>query len=195
MLKKVQQKAGQAWTLTKKLLASMCVWGLIFSLVTIGKFRVAFDYDDTLVFSTPAFSKGFASGITPFSPRFWEVVNNSYDLERPKVLVYSMAWVFRILGFKVTVLTPRPSYGGEALRKDWRYLATDFYFAGGKANKHEYLAKGNHILYFGDSDSDIREGRKAKVLTLRVKRSSKSSYKEDYNPGSLREIVIPFSEY
>lgn len=193
--KAVKKQAEKTWTFSKKLVGSMMVWGLIFSLVTIGDLRVAFDYDDTLVYSTPAFNRAFASGVQPFSSKFWEIVNTSYDVERRKPLPYALAWAFRVCGFKVTVLTARPDYEGEALRKEWRYLADRFVFAGGTANKHKYLRQGNHVLYFGDADSDIREGRKARVLTLRVKRSPKSSYKEDYNPGTLREIVLPFTEF
>jgi len=165
--------------------------------------RVAFDYDDTLVFSTPAFSKGFSAGVQPYSPEFWRVVNTHYDLERRKIIPYALAWGFKILGFKVTILTSRPNYGGDALRKEWRYLSgglagkkdKHFVFSGGSANKHKYLRDGNYILAFGDSDSDIVQGRKAGIFTLRVKRSSKSLYKEDYHPGSLREIVIPLTEF
>jgi acid phosphatase class B len=193
--KAVKLKADQTWTLTKKTIGLLSMWGLVFSLVTIGQLRVGFDYDDTLVYSTPAFQKAFKAGVQPFSPRFWEVVNNSYELERIKPLPYALAWIFRIAGFKVTVITARPAYGGDSLKKEWRFVSTDFVFAGGSANKHKTLRQGNYVLFFGDSDSDITQGRKARVLTLRVKRSPKSSYKEDYHPGALREIVLPFTEF
>ncbi|MBI5597497.1 MAG: hypothetical protein HY928_15515 [Elusimicrobia bacterium] len=190
----VKAKADKAWSFTKKLVVFGGVWGLTFSLVTIGRLGVAFDYDDTLVFSTPAFKKAFDSGIQPYSPAFWEVVNNSYELEERKPLVWTAAWLFRVFGFKVAVISTRPPHGGEALKKEWRNLATSFYFAGGALNKHRLLKDGRYVLYFGDSDSDISEGRMAKVLTLRVKRSPKSTYKEDYNPGKMGELVIPFTE-
>lgn len=191
----VKKKATQTMTLARKILGMMMAWGLVFSLVTIGDLKVAFDFDDTLVFSTPSYTRAFQSGVQPFSPKFWEVVNSSYHLERPKPVPYAIAWMFRILGFDVTVLTSRPGYGGESLKKEWRFLATNFIFTSGSANKYKYLINRNYILFFGDSDSDIIQGRRAKVLTLRVKRSAKSSYREDYHPGSLREIVIPFTEY
>ncbi|MFH2203796.1 MAG: hypothetical protein ABIJ96_11815 [Elusimicrobiota bacterium] len=193
--KAVKDKADKTWTLTKKIVGLLSVWGLIFSLVTIGELKVAFDYDDTLVFSTPAYAKGFAGGVQPYSPQFWRIVNSHYDLERPKPLPYAMAWVFRVLGFKVTVITSRPNYGGDALRKEWRMLATNFIFSGGSDNKHKYLRDGNYVMCFGDSDVDIIQGRKAGVLTFRVKRSPKSLYKDDYHPGTLREIVIPLTQF
>jgi len=195
VLKAVRDKADKTWTWFKKTLVFMSCWGLVFSLVTIGELRVGFDYDDTIVFSTPAFAKAFKSAHQPFSPGFWTVVNQSYDVEERKLLPNVLAWTFRILGFRVSIISARPSYGGEALQKEWRYLAHDFIFSNGSTNKHRYLTKGNYVLYFGDSDSDILEGRKAKVLSFRVKRGSKSSYKEDYHPGALREIVIPFTEF
>jgi len=195
VLKAVRDKADKTWTLFKKTLVFMSCWGLVFSLVTIGELRVGFDYDDTLVFSTPAFTRAFKSAHQPFSPGFWKIVNTSYDLETRKILPYAMAWTFRVLGFRVTLITARPNHGGDALRKEWRYLAQDFIFSNGSANKHQHLSKGNYVMYFGDSDSDIVQGRKARVLSFRIRRSSKSSYKEDYHPGALREMVIPLTEF
>lgn len=195
LVKTVKDKADKTAEFLKKVFGMLMVWGLIFSLVTIGDLRVAFDYDDTLVFSTPAFAKAFKSGAQPFTPAFWDTVNNSYDIEKPKRLAYSMAWLLRILGFKITVLAGRPSYGGEALRKEWRHLVSNFVFANDRDRKYLALQNGSHVLFLADSDSDIIEGRKAKVLTLRIRRSPKSTYKEDYHPGTLRELVIPLSEY
>lgn len=197
MLKKAKVKVSQAWVLAKKVFVGLCVWGLVFSVVTIGQFRVAFDYDDTLVFSSPAYEKAFRSGAPQFSTRFWEVVNSSYDLERRKVVPNALAWTFRLLGFKVSILTARPEHGAEGLRKEWRRLATDFVFGRYPAPspKHEYLASGNYVAFFGDSDSDLQAARRAKVAAVRIARSPKSQYKDDYHPGSLGEWVIPFSEY
>ncbi|MFA6002963.1 MAG: hypothetical protein WC881_02740, partial [Elusimicrobiota bacterium] len=83
VLKAVREKTHAAWTTTKKILAFLSVWGLIFSLATITKMSVAFEYDDGLVFSTPAYVKAFASVQQPFGPDFWSVVNRSYDIEQP----------------------------------------------------------------------------------------------------------------
>lgn len=195
MFDKTQQKIRKGWSTGKKIMAWLSVWGLVFSLVTIGRLRVAFDYDDTLVFSTPAFNKAFKSGTQPFSPQFWTIVNQSYDMEEPKALTNALAWLFRICGFRVTVIAARPQDGGGALKKEWRRLASQFVFAAEPQRKRAILAQGNYVLFFGDSDYDISEGRYAKVLTLRVRRSSKSSYKEDYHPGTLGELVLPLSEY
>ena len=197
MLKKVGNKVEKAWSRTKSLLAAMSVWGLIFSLVTITRLSVAFDYDDTLVFSTPSYSRAFATATQPYSPEFWAVVNKSYDLEKPKLVAYPLAWLFRAFGFKVSILTARPPIEAEALKKEWRHLISrgNFVFGADAAKKNAYLQSGNYVIFFGDGDSDIQEARRARVYPVRIRRSPKSLYKEDYHPGTLGELVIPFSEY
>jgi acid phosphatase (class B) len=97
----------------------------------------------------------------------------------------------------VAILASRPDTDGEALRKEWRRLVPRprFIFAGDGVSKRRYLEDGNFVLYFGDSDVDISEARKAGVFPVRVKRSPQSSYKEDYHPGTMREFVLPLSQY
>ena len=158
---------------------------------------MAFDYDDTLVNSTESFHKALVEAPTAYSPKFWSVVNRSYDLDRPKVITYALAWVFRALGIRVTVLTARPAVDGDALKKEWRHLVPRgyFVFAQDSECKHLFLQNGTYLLYFGDGDSDIQEARKAGVFPIRIRRSPGSLMKEDYSPGKLGELVIPFSEY
>ncbi|MFA6030287.1 MAG: hypothetical protein WC969_10570 [Elusimicrobiota bacterium] len=196
IVKVAKEKVDKTVTFFKKVLGMMMVWGLIYSLVTIGGLKVAFDYDDTLVFSTPSYTKAFKSGTVPFSPAFWEIVNNSYDIESRKILTNSAAWILRVFGFRITILADRPSYGGQALRKEWRHLASNFVFAGEREGvRAATLGSATYVLYFTDRDSSITAGRKAKVLALRIRRSPKSSYKEDYHPATMQELVVPFSEY
>lgn len=197
MLKNVRAKAEQYWTTTKKLTALASAWGLIFSIVTIAHLGVAFDYDDTLVQSAAAFSKAFAQSSQPYSPDFWAIVNQSYDLEKPKLFTFPLAWAFRLFGFKVSVITARQPVQAEPLKKEWRHLVGrgNFIFANEAQTKHSVLSNGNYVLYFGDSDTDVREARLAKVYPIRIRRSAKSIFKEDYHPGTLGELVIPFSEY
>jgi acid phosphatase class B len=197
MLKKAGAKIQSAWTLTKKTLFLASCWALVFAAATIGRLGVAFDYDDTLVFSKPAFDKAFGAVQVPYSPEFWAVVNQAYDLESPKIFACSIAWAFRLFGFKVSIITSRPGEAGDGLRKEWRRLASkrEFIFAGGKEKIHEYLKDGNYLLYFADKDSGIAEARKANVFPVRIRRSPKSQYKEDYHPGTMGELMIPFSEY
>jgi acid phosphatase class B len=197
VLKAVRAKTEAAWTTTKKILALMSCWGLIFSLATITKLAVAFAYDDGLVFSTPAYVKAFASVQQPDSSQFWSVVNSSYDIEQPKFLAQGLAWAFRLFGFKVAIIADRPSIDGEALRKEWRRLTPKslFHFAADRGDKKGFLEKSNFILFLADRDSSIMEARQAGVYAVRIKRSPKSIQKEDYHPGTLGELVLPLSQY
>jgi acid phosphatase class B len=194
IVKAAKEKVDKTVTFFKKVLGVMMAWGLVFSLVTIGGLRVAFDYDDTLVFSAPAYAKAFKSGTQPFSPQFWETVNTSYDLESRKIVSNALAWVFRVFGFRITILADRASYGGQALKKEWRHLASNFVFIGDKGSKTATLQSGTYVMYFGDRDSSISDGRRARVLTLRIKRSPRSTNKEDYHPGTMGELVVPVSD-
>ncbi len=184
---------GRLWSLAKMGLAAFCLWGLVFSLVTIARLGVAFDYDDTLVVSAPAFQRGAASA-PPESPAFWSAVNRSYDLERPKLLSCSLAWLFRFLGFRVAILASRPPIDGEALSKDWRHLAPGRFFFAGQESLERLLRGGHLVLFFGDGDPEIEAARKAKIFAVRIRRGAKSP-REDYHPGTFGEPVLPFSQY
>lgn len=197
-LKAVRNKAELYWSRVKKLIVLAGIWGVIFSTATIGRLAVGFDYDDTLVFSTPAFQKAFADkGVVPYSREFWSVVNRSYDLERPKVVPYTLAWLFRLCGFRVMIISARPAVDVDGLEKDWRHLVPPSrqFFAGDPAQKHRYFLGGNFVAYFGDSDTDIEQARLAHVWAVRVRRSPLSSYKAQYHPGSLGEPILPLSQY
>lgn len=196
VLKAARAKVEQTWTTTKKLLAAMSVWGLIFSLVTIARLGVAFDYDDTLVHSEESFAKAARSVQQLRSPEYWKIVNSSYDLETPKMLPYGLACVLRAFGFRILILADRQATGGDALKKEWRRLAPrGFVFVGAPENKHLHLQDGRFVLFFGDSDRDILEAKNAGVFALRIKRGRKSVATDEYNPGRLGEMVIPLSEY
>lgn len=196
-LKNVRDHVDHYWTRTKTILSVLCVWGLIFSVTTISRLAVAFDYDDTLVLSAAAYQRAFAQTSSPYSPGFWSVVNQSYDLERPKLVAYSLAWIFRLFGFRVSIMTTRPEINAGGLRKEWRHLVArgGFLFVGENTGKQTQLQNGNYVLFFGDSDSDIREARKAKVFPIRIKRSRQSIYKDDYHPKTMGELVVPLSQY
>jgi acid phosphatase class B len=196
MFKTVQAKVSAGYALGKRLLGLMCIWGLIFSLVTIGRLSVAFSYDDTLVNSTAAYQKAFAEGVQQENPKYWSIVNQAYDLEKPKLIANGLAWMFRIFGFKVVVIAERPNTDGTALQKEWRHLAPrgNFVFAGDAGLKQGLFESSNFVLFFGDKDSAIAEAKKARVFAVRVLRDPKSLRKLDYRPGSLGEIVLPFSD-
>jgi acid phosphatase class B len=196
VFKEARAKIEQGWTTTKKILAAMSVWGLIFSLVTIGRLGVAFDYDDTLVDSSKAYEKAIRTATQANSPSYWGALNNAYDLEKPKLLPYAAACVLRAFGFRILILADRQGVDGDALKKEWRKLAPrGFVFTADPANKHLHLEDGNFVAFFGDSDQDMLEAKKARVLAIRVRRGKNAVASDPYNPGKLGEPVIPLSQY
>ena len=108
VLKDARAKIEQTWTTTKKILAMMSVWGLIFSLVTIARLGVAFAYDDTLVKSSAAYEKATnVAAAAAHGPDYWKTINNAYDLESPKLLPYAAAGIARAFGFRILILAER----------------------------------------------------------------------------------------
>lgn len=196
VLKDVRAKVEQTWTTTKKILALMSVWGLIFSLVTIARLGAAFAYDDTLVESSAAFAKAEGQVQQLRGPEFWKIVNNAYDLESPKLLPYGLACALRAFGFRILILAERGSSGGEALKKEWRRLAPrGFAYVADPGDLHLHLQDGRYVLFFGSGDRELLEARKAGVYAVRVKRGKKAVSGGEYNPGQLGEVVLPLSEF
>ena len=196
VLKDVRAKVEQTWTTTKKILAMMSVWGLIFSLVTIARLGVAFAYDDTLVNSSAAYEKAAGSAAQVHGPDYWKTINNAYDLESPKLLPYAAAGVARLFGFHILILAERQSIGGEPLKKEWRHLAPrGFRFVSDPEELHIQLQDGRYVLFLGSTDRELLEAKKAGVYAVRVKRPRKSVLGGEYNPGQMGEVVIPLSEF
>ncbi|HEX4046996.1 MAG TPA: hypothetical protein VH309_04140 [Elusimicrobiota bacterium] len=196
VLKDVRAKVEKTWTTTKKLLALMSVWGLIFSLVTITRLGVAFAYDDTLVDSSAAYAKAEAASAQGRGPDFWKVVNNSYDLESPKLLPFAAAGLARLFGFHVLILAERQGTDGGALKKEWRHISPrGFTFVPDPGELHLHLQDGRYVLFVGSTDRELQEARKAGVYAVRVKRPRKPVLGGEYSPGRLGELVVPLSNY
>ena len=197
VLKAARAKVEQTWTTTKKILAMMSVWGLIFSLVTIARLGVAFAYDDTLVNSSDAFDKAAGKGEQgAHGPDYWKTINNAYDLESPKLLPYAVAGAARVFGFHITILAERQATGGEALKKEWRHLAPrGFTFVSDPEEIHLHLQDGRNVLFLGSTDRELLEAKKAGVYAVRIKRPRKFVLGGEYNPGQMGELVVPLSEF
>ncbi len=167
---------------------------------------VGFDIDDTLLFSTPAFGRGFATGGTPAptDTTFWTAVNGcdpgcdaetitladgstkdlpATDPSAVKSRAYELVQYHLSLGQQVYAITARPDINGDVLRD---YLATQFgidrnnvYFE--PVMKTDRMAALGLDVFYGDSDSDITDARKVPgrtVLGVRFERSPKSSYRD-----------------
>ena len=194
VMKAARAKIDQTWTTTKKVLAAMSVWGLIYSLVSIGKLGVAFDYDDTLVDAAKAYEKAGRAVQQLNSPSYWGALNNAYELESVKLVPFTLACALRGLGFRVLIIAERQGVEGDALKKEWRRLAPrSFVFTPDPSMKHVHLQEGHWVAFFGDSDQDMLEAKKAGVLALRVKRRKARS--DRYSPGKMGDTVLPLSQF
>ncbi|MFP4687903.1 MAG: HAD family acid phosphatase [bacterium] len=155
--------------------------------------RVGFDVDDTLLFSSPAFQEGFRSEHEPFSEEFWSLVN-SIDTQvsciKPKV--YQIVKKYQGRGAEIFAITARQPDNGDYLRdyleKVFAIPAENTFFA--PDGKTEKIKELDLDIYFGDSDSDIKDAQAAGITAVRIKRNDQSSYEEKYNPGKYDEIVI-----
>ncbi|MDX6768070.1 MAG: hypothetical protein SF051_00945 [Elusimicrobiota bacterium] len=196
VFKDTRAQVEKAWTTTKKVLAAMSVWGLIFSLVTIGRLSVGFDYDGTLVDSTKAFEKASRLSQQAGGAGYWGIVNNSYELESYKFVAFTTAVLLRGLGFRIVIMADRQGTDGEALRKEWRRLAPgSFLFTPDPADKHLHMEKGRFVAFFGDADLDMLEAKKAGVLAMRVQHPPRPGHPGPYSPGKMGDYVLPLSRF
>ena len=196
VFKETRAKVEKGWTTAKKLLAMMSVWGLFFSLITIGRLSVAFDYDDTLVDASKAYEKASGAAVTREGPAFWAALNNAYDVESVKIVPFALACALRGLGFRIMIMAERQGADGDALKKEWRKLSPrSFIFTPDPTAKHLHMQEGHFVAFFGDSDQDMLEAKKVNVLAVRIKRGKRAVKHDAYSPGKMGETVIPLSQF
>jgi acid phosphatase class B len=157
--------------------------------------RAGFEYDDGLVFSTPAYKSAQEAKTEPGSGDYWNAVNRAYKSERTKPAVWLTAWLLKTFGFKVAVICRRDPAGSDSLVQNWKNLADDFYFADDENRKYELLEKKSFTLYFAVSDSDVIQARKAGVWAVRIRKNKKSTLPTDSTPRKFNEPVLPLSEF
>lgn len=162
------------------------------------KLKVGFDVDDTLLFSTPAFKKGFDSDVKAFSSEYWIIVNKS-DREHSiiKKKTAELLKMHQLEGDEVFIITARHPDGGDVLKE---FLTEIFNVPAGNIffeteGKKERLKRLGLNVYYGDSDSDISAAINAGVKPFRILRTNKSSYKKKFNPGAYGEEIITGSEW
>lgn len=170
-------------------------WGFIFSVNSLIGFQAGFEYDDGLVYSTPAFQAAEKDKLEAGTPDYWNAVNRSYAYERLKPVPWLTAWTLRVLGIKVAFLLDRGEEGSDSLEASWRTLADHFYFTRTEDEKYKVLEKKRFILYAAASDSGIIQARKAGVTPLRIRKSPKSVNPLGSNPGKFGERTLPLSGF
>lgn len=184
------------WMLRLKMFSFLAAtWAVFFSVFTLMGLRAGFEYDDGLVFSTPAFKSAPEVKTEAGSGDYWNAVNRSYDRERTKPAVWLTAWFFRAFGFKVAILAQRGPAGSDSLVQSWKPLAGDFFFPADENQTYELLEKKPFTLYFAASDAGIIQARKAGVWAVRIRKSKKSSLPAESTPRKFNEPVLPLSEF
>ncbi|HCE97139.1 MAG: hypothetical protein A2X34_05345 [Elusimicrobia bacterium GWC2_51_8] len=174
-------------------------WGVLFSVITLISFKVGFEYDDGLVFSTPAFKAASAAPVVTKSGKadadYWNAINRAYKLEHIKPIPWLTAWFFKIFGFKVEIFCTRDAAGSESLQNSWRVLADYFHFIADENKKYELLEQSRFIFYFTPSDEGVIQAKKADVTPIRIYKNKKSLNTCLYNPGKFGERMLPLSEF
>ncbi len=170
-------------------------WGFLFSVNSLIGFQAGFEYDDGLVYSTPAFQAAEKDRLEPGTPDYWNSVNRSFSHERVKPIPWLCAWGLKALGVKINIFADRGPEGADSLEASWRPLADRFYFTRSEDEKYRALEKGRFILYAAPSDSGIIQARKAGVPPLRIRKGAKSVNPLESNPGKFGERTLPLSGF
>ncbi len=158
---------------------------------------VGFDLDDTLIFSSPAFTAAWKDEFEHGSEPFWAEVNSTCErfctVKKKTLKILEM---HQKRGDEVFVITARDPPGGKALAmwvEQTLGIAADHVFFEPNGKSERIKALGISIFY-GDSDSDIADAQAVGVIAVRIERSPESTYKKKYNPGSFGELVIENSQ-
>jgi len=184
------------WMLRLKIFSLLAAtWAVFFSVFTIMGLRTAFEYDDGLVFSTPAYNEAGPMPAQGDAKDYWNAVNRSYKLERAKPAVWLAAWTLRLFGFKIAIVCQRDPAGSDSLVRSWTPLAERFYFVSDENSRYELLEKERFLLYFAVTDSDVIQARKAGIWAVRLRKSRKSALSGAAEPRRFNEPVLPLSEF
>jgi acid phosphatase class B len=199
---------------------------------------VGFDIDDTLAFTTPTFTRAFASGGSPKPDDtvFWTLANGcdlgcpaqallladgtekllpANDPSTPKSSAIALIAMHKARGHKVFAITARPDTNGSPLRaylaRELAIAEEDVYFEpdldapGNPKGKTDRIESLGLDLFYGDSDSDIRDTEKAflredgtrtkAVRSVRFLRAPTSSNRKagklnKYHPGYFGEPIL-----
>lgn len=173
--------------------------------------NVGFDIDDTLLYSSP----GFFHGKQKYSPEsddylnkqeFWNEVSGGWDrFAIPKKSAIKLIKYHMGRGDNIYFITGRPAPDNG--KEDVTATLRDYFkipegklnkviFAGtDKDAKVKYIKNNGISVYYGDSDNDILDARKAGAEGIRVLRPLNSTNSPEPRNGQFGERVIINSQY
>jgi len=179
------------------------------SLQTHHPMNVAFDIDDTVLFSSP----GYYYGQIKYSPGnnnyltikdFWNEMNNGLDeYSLPKEIARKLIAFHTKRGDSIYFITGREPTESETLSA---LLARTFglenpnkvIFTGSSNTENlkiRPLREHNIQIYYGDSDSDIRAAQALRIRAIRIIRAGNSTHKPIPKIGNLGEEVLRDSQF
>lgn len=179
------------------------------SFESIPPMPVAFDIDDTIMFSSPAFHYGR----NKYSPNdhsflkninFWNELNNDLNgFSMPKLIGQKLLNLHKFRGDQIFFITARWKTPQEKLSQ---YISETFkienmnpvVFTGCQMQsepKLPTLMRLNIKLFYGDSDQDIQAGLAASIRTIRILRAPNSNYLPFHINGKFGEEVLKDSAF
>jgi acid phosphatase (class B) len=171
--------------------------------------NVAFDVDDTLLFSSPAYYYGqqkYSPGSRDYlsNPEFHEELNNRLDnYSLPKEIARKLITFHKKRGDNIYFITGRDPTETETLTD---LLGKAFgienpnpvIFCGanpGDNPKISPLEENNIQVYYGDSDGDILAAQAIRIRAIRILRADNTTHKPLPEIGKLGEEVLVDSHY
>lgn len=167
------------------------IWAVIYSTVNITGLKIAFEYDDGIVYTTSLFKK--AENLK--GEEFYRYINTHTEYEIPKLIPYLILITARMTGFKVDLIIDREPVDTDAIFKKWKNLADNIYFVRDQNEKYEILQRNSYLVYFTPSDEGVIQAKKAEIKPVRIKKNLKSILKYSYNPGKFNEKILPLSAF
>lgn len=182
----------------------------IFDELPASPLAVGFDVDDTVLFSSPAFyyvaynrdgeHGSNRYGAKPFDSRqAWIDINNEFDkFSLPKKIAFQLLEKHQSRGDTIYFITAREPSKQEQLSAllQRTFNLKEMYpvIFVGSHSKAEPIRKLNITLYYGDSDSDIREALDAGARAIRILRAGNSTDPRKLNLGGFGESVLTGSD-
>jgi acid phosphatase (class B) len=171
--------------------------------------NVAFDIDDTVLFSSPGYFYGqqkYSVGSSTFlsMDEFWEEMNNGLDrFSIPKECARNLIGMHKNRGDSIYFITARTGTETETVTEILAELfglvnPNKVIFTGIKVLENPKIEplKDNKIqIFYGDSDGDVRAAQIAGARAIRIMRAGNSISKPIPKAGSLGEEVLVDSDY
>jgi len=172
---------------------------------------VGFDVDDTVLFSSPGFYYGSSNADGPGgtnkygadwskNKQFWADMNGQFErFSIPKKAARKVIEMHKRRGDKIYFITARYYTEGEQttahLKRVFDLPSMEPVIFTDEKSKAPFIKERGLIIYYGDSDSDIKDAKEAGVRGIRIVRASNSTNTGPASPGKHDEEVIKNSEF